>query len=90
MEQVVLWGILIMVLVILAAKMKIAKKGEFQEDFLSLSTSKALLGMFAVLIVLHHISQMLGNLEMKQGCFAALEGLGVCCSQYVSSQQPCS
>lgn len=78
MEQVVLWGILIMVLVILAAKMKIAKKGEFQEDFLSLSTSKALLGMFAVLIVLHHISQMLGNLEMKQGCFAALEGLGVC------------
>lgn len=44
-------------LVIMIIKVKIAPKGTFHEDFLSLQQSKILQGMIAVSIVFHHLSQ---------------------------------
>lgn len=78
MDQLILWGVITAVVAVWFAGAKLAKKGEWHEDFLSLSTSKSLLGIVAVLIVLHHLAQLLGNLQMEQGPLAYLEYVGVC------------
>ena len=78
MNQVLLWALCVLVAGVLLFGVKVAKKGEWQEDFLSLSTSKSLLGVFAVLIVLHHLAQLMGNLQMNPGPLAYLEYVGVC------------
>lgn len=78
MESIFLWVIFIAVFGVLLFRAKPAGKGEWHEDFLSLDTSKSMLGIFAVLIVLHHLSQLLSNLGMKQGPLACLESVGVC------------
>lgn len=78
MSQVLLWILCVLVAGVLFFGVKVAKKGEWQEDFLSLSTSKSLLGVFAVLIVLHHLAQLMVNLEMDPGPLAYLEYVGVC------------
>lgn len=78
MNQVLLWALCVLVASVLLFGVKVAKKGEWQEDFLSLSTSKSLLGVFAVLIVLHHLAQLMGNLQMDPGPLAYLEYVGVC------------
>lgn len=78
MGLIFLWGILIIVFCILFYRAKPAGKGEWHDDFLSLTTSKSLLGIVAVLIVLHHLAQLLGNLGMDQGPLACLEYVGVC------------
>ena len=78
MESIFLWGIIVAVLGVLFYRAKPAGKGEWHDDFLSLTTSKSLLGIAAVLIVLHHLAQLLGNLGMDQGPLACLEDVGVC------------
>lgn len=78
MNQILLWALCVLVVGVLLLGVKVAKKGEWQEDFLSLSTSKSLLGVFAVLIVLHHLAQLMGNLQMNPGPLAYLEYVGVC------------
>lgn len=78
MESIFLWGIIVTVLGVLFYRAKPAGKGEWHDDFLSLTTSKSLLGIAAVLIVLHHLAQLLGNLGMDQGPLACLEDVGVC------------
>ncbi len=78
MESIFLWGIIVAVLGVLFYRAKPAGKGEWHDDFLSLTTSKSLLGIAAVLIVLHHLAQLLGNLGMDQGSLACLEDVGVC------------
>ena len=78
MNQVLLWALCVLVAGVLLFGVKVAKKGEWQEDFLSLSTSKSLLGVFAVLIVLHHLAQLMGNLQMNPGPLAYLEYVGGC------------
>ncbi|MDD6038523.1 MAG: acyltransferase [bacterium] len=78
MSQILLWIVCLLTAGVLLFGVKVAKKGEWQEDFLSLSTSKALLGIFAVLIVLHHLAQLMGNLQMNPGPLAYLEYVGVC------------
>lgn len=77
MDQILLWVLCMMMAGICLWRIRIAKRGEWQEDFLSLPVSKALLGVFAVLIVLHHLSQVLGNLELEKGPLVALEQVGV-------------
>lgn len=77
MSQIILWGILVLILGISLFKVTFAKKGEWHEDFLSLSSSKAVLGIAAVLIVVHHIAQLMGNIGMEQGPFGFLEYIGV-------------
>ncbi len=49
------------VLVLMLIKIKIAPKGTFHEDFLSLEQSKILQGITAVSIVFHHLSQYITN-----------------------------
>lgn len=78
MEAIFLWGIMIIVFCILFYRAKLAGKGEWHDDFLSLETSKSLLGIVAVLIVLHHLAQLLGNMGMNQGPLVCLESVGVC------------
>ncbi len=77
MNQILLYGLCVIVAGVFIWRISIAGKGEWKEDFLSLPVSKALLGMFAVLIVLHHIAQTLGNLEMEKGPLVVLEQVGV-------------
>ena len=47
----------IVILLLLCAGVKVAKKGEFFDDFLSLDISKGLQGFAAVAIMLHHMTQ---------------------------------
>lgn len=77
LNQIVLWGILVLLAVVSLFKVQLAKKGQWHEDFLSLSSSKAVLGIAAILIVFHHLAQLMANLEMDQGPFAYLEYIGV-------------
>ena len=76
-NQIVLWAVLLIIVILAVYKLKIAGKGQWHDDFLSLDTSKAMLGIAAIFIVLHHISQLMGNLEMDQGPFKFIEYIGV-------------
>lgn len=51
----------LVLLVIMAVKVKFAGKGLFHEDFLSLEQSKILQGIAAVSIIFHHLSQYITN-----------------------------
>lgn len=66
---------LIAVVLILVAGAKVSRNGTWNEDFLSLSVSKGVLGLFAVCIVLHHLAQTLGE---EAGALGILENIGVC------------
>ena len=77
-------AILLVVGVILVLGVKFAGAGKWHEDAWSLSVSKGLQGICAVLIVLHHTaqmliqaSQMLGRPD-ESGPLAILEEVGVC------------
>lgn len=70
-----LWIFLILPVLALIFGLKVSPKGEWQEDFLSLPISKGLLGICAVLIVLHHLSQQLAE---AAGPMMFLEDIGVC------------
>lgn len=71
-----MWIFWIAIAVIVIWKINPAKKGEWQEEFLSLNSSKALLGLFAVLIIIHHMVQAIGF--ANAGSIAVLENMGVC------------
>ena len=68
MDQILLWVLCMMMAGICLWRIRIAKRGEWQEDFLSLPVSKALLGVFAVLIVLHHLQ----ILQLRKTCFPTI------------------
>ncbi len=57
MEKVFLAAFMFVVLGILVAGVKKAKKGEIHEDFLSLKVTKGIQGFAAVGIMLHHLAQ---------------------------------
>lgn len=52
------------------------EKKAWHDDVLSLSSSKSLLGFFAILIVFHHLTQTIG--AGNSSVFAILENFGVC------------
>lgn len=55
------WIFFVVIAIVLVIGIKFAKAKEWHEDFVSLDSSKALLGVCAVLVVLHHVSQALGT-----------------------------
>lgn len=72
-----IWIFLIPLLYFFAYNMTYAsEKNQWHEDVLSLSTSKSLLGFFAVLIIFHHLVQKIGS--GNASVFGILENLGVC------------
>lgn len=68
------WIWLIIPAVILIAFAKLKRPNEWHEDFMSLPVSKGILGVCALFIVLHHISQPLSE---DAGALSALEEIGV-------------
>lgn len=74
-----LWIFLIPFAVILLSGAKISRRGKWQEDSLSLSHSKDLLGFFALMIVVHHIVQaLIQNRDTNVGIMVFYENMGVC------------
>lgn len=51
-------GVLFVILILLAAGMRCCKKDAFLDDYLSIKTTTAEKGIAAILIVLHHLMQM--------------------------------
>lgn len=77
--QYPLWIVLIPLATILFWGVKISKKNEWQEESLSLSHSKDLLGFFALLIVVHHMIQtLIQNRGTDVGIMVVFENAGVC------------
>lgn len=77
MNTVILWCLLVTVAAVLIFGVRPSRRGEWNEEFLSLSVSKGILGICAILIVFHHSAQMLGNLGMDAGPLKAFENVGV-------------
>ena len=67
-----MWFYYVLIAVVMLYGAKIAGKGQWQEDNLSLASSKALLGVCAVMIIYHHISQTV--MQYPEGTFS--EGAG--------------
>lgn len=68
---------LILFAVLLAAGLKIAPKGQFHEDFLSLKVSKGIQGFCAIAIICHHFSQYLIYNYDGAGSLNIFENIGV-------------
>lgn len=76
MTNIPLWIFWILIAAILLWKAKPARFKEYHEDALSLENSKGLLGLLAILVVLHHLVQKIGG--QNAGSLAVLENMGVC------------
>ena len=74
--KIPLWVFWILIAAILLWKVIPAKKGEWHEDAMSLDNTKGLLGLFAILVVLHHLVQRIG--ADNAGSLGVLENMGVC------------
>ena len=79
------WPIWIMLAAVLLAGVKFAKRKEWQEEPWSLDVSKGILGLFAVLIIMHHLVQAVTNRQAPSfggapamAGFLFLENFGVC------------
>lgn len=74
-----LWILLIPFAAILLWGIKVSRSGEWQQDSLSLSHSKDLLGFFALMIVVHHVIQaLIQNRGANVGIMVIYENMGVC------------
>ena len=74
-----LWILLIPFAAILLWGIKVSRRGEWQQDSLSLSHSKDLLGFFALMIVVHHVIQaLIQNRGANVGIMVIYENMGVC------------
>lgn len=74
-----MWIILIPLFIVLIYGVKISMEGQWQEDSLSLSHSKDILGYFAVLIVIHHtVQNLIQSREIDVGILSVFENIGVC------------
>lgn len=69
-----IWIIGITLVFILLYKAKISKKGEWQENALSLENSRSIQGFCAVAIIIHHLAQ---ELTMHAGVLSIFSELGV-------------
>lgn len=72
-----MWVVVLAVAVILLLGSSLAKKGEWQEDPLSLESTKAIRGFCAVGIILHHLSQNLVEMMPELGALAIFKDIGV-------------
>lgn len=72
-----MWVLFVILAIVMLIKVKPKWVGEFHEDFLSLQVSKGILGISAILIILHHISQKFGT-STSAGALHVLEDFGVC------------
>ncbi|MBQ6271678.1 MAG: acyltransferase [Clostridiales bacterium] len=74
-----IWLIACGMMLLLFLGAKVSKRHEWQEEPLSLSTSKGIQGFAAVAIILHHLSQELvdkaGPLEFLSGCGVLFVGI---------------
>lgn len=68
------WIFFVVIGLIAVFGVKIKKPGQWHDDFMSLDSSKAILGICSVLIVLHHVSQ---GLAAQAGALHCLENIGV-------------
>jgi len=74
-----LWIILIPLFIILFYRVSVCKENDWQEDSLSLSHSKDLLGYFAIMIVVHHtVQNLIQNKGIDVGIMSIFENMGVC------------
>lgn len=74
---VLFWIVIAVLAFVLLYNAKIAKKGQWHDDALSLEVSKGLQGFCAVGIILHHASQALLNQKKDIGILMSFTNIGV-------------
>ena len=67
-----MWVFYVLIAVLMLYGAKLAPGGKWQDDNLSLASSKALLGVCAVMIVFHHVAQTI--MQYPKGTFSAGAG----------------
>lgn len=74
---ILFWIVIAVLAFVLLYNAKIAKKGQWHDDVLSLEVSKGLQGFCAAAIILHHASQALFNQKKDIGILMSFTNIGV-------------